>query len=300
MAGESMDDQVKTSGGTQQGADTPGTRERDLSFLWPVIDRIRAVEIKFQADSSAPGGDAPGSKAPAAAVDARLKALEDEIAGIKQTLQETFGALAKGVGEAVVAVAEAGIELPPHSWPRVASASVLTVALLLLAHWLVVFRYDLPTLALRLVSIAIPLPIALWLTLRHRITPWIQITIAVAIGATAVFGMSYVTSIHEKTALLPENLREWRETIEYIASVAFAYLTGVLISSALQVRAGGSNHAGAVTLRLAKVLAFVTGKAIAHGPQLKKQVDTIQGLVNNLMPVASAIVAAVAGLKGVL
>jgi hypothetical protein len=301
MAGEPMDDQVKTSGGTQQGADTPGTRERDLSFLWPVIDRIRAVEIKFQADSAAPGGDAPGGKAPAADVNARLKALEGEIAAIKQTLQDALGVLTKGVSEAAAAVTAAVcVELPPHSWQRVAVAAVLSIALLLLAHWLVVFVYDLPTLGLRLVSIAIPLPIAWWLTLRHRIKPWFEIVIAVTIGSVAVFGMSYVTSVLEKTAFLPENMREWQETIEYIASITFAYLTGVLISSARQARSSVRNRPGEAILQLARVLAFVTGKAIAHGPQLKKQVDTIQGLVNNLMPIASAIIAVVTGIKGIL
>ncbi len=307
-----MDDAAKTGGNTQQVPATPVTRERDLSFLWPLIEKIRAVEIKFQGEApagnapaapagAAQPGAAPGNTAPAADVEARLKALENEIVAIKQTLHDTFGALARGVSEAAAAVAEAGnVELPPQSGRRVVFAAVLSVALLLLAHWLVVIAYDLPTLVLRLVSIAIPLPIALWLTLRCRIKPWVEISIAVAIGAVAVFGMAYVTSVHEKTAFLPENMREWRETFEYIASIAFAYLTGVLISSALQARSGARNRAGEATLRLAKVLAFVTGRAIASGPQLKKHVDTVQSLVNNLMPVASAIVAAVTGLKGIL
>ena len=207
--------------------------------------------------------------------------------------------MTKGVSEAAATVAEA-VELPPHSWRRVVFAAVLSVSLLLLAHWLVVFVYDLRTLVLRLVSIAIPLPIALWLTLRYRIKPWLEISVAVAIGFVAVFGMSYLTSILEKTSFLPENLREWRETLEYIASIAFAYLTGVLISSALQAHSGARNRAGQATLKLAQVLASVTGKAITSGTQLKKHVDSIQGLINNLMPVASAIVAIVTGLKGIL
>lgn len=161
------------------------------------------------------------------------------------------------------------------------------------------FKYDLPTLVLRLVSIAIPLPLAVWLTLRHRIAPWFEVLFGFVVGTIAVFGMAYVISVHEKTAFLPENMREWQETLEYIASIMFAHWTGVLISSAIQARSGAQNRAGAATLRLASVISSVTGRAVASGPKLKKHVDTVQSLVNNLMPVASAVMAFVAGLNGI-
>ena len=271
-----------------------GASERDLAFLLPLIDKIKAVEIKFQSDGAAPASTAAGS------VDARLKALEDDVAAIKQKLQETLGALTQEVSNAAEAVAAAALELRPQSWLRIGFAALLTVALLLVAHYLVVFVYDLRTVVLRLISVAIPLPVALWLTLRYRINPWRQIGVALAIGFAAVFGMSYVTSVHEHTTFLPENLREWRETLEYVASIAFAHHTGVLISCALQARSGARNRAGQATLKLAQTLASATGKAVKTGTELKKHVDSIQGLINNLMPVASAIAAVVAGLKGVV
>ena len=267
--------------------------ERDLSILLPLIDKIRAVEIKFQVDA------APGAPA-ASVVEARLKALEDDVAAIKQTLQATLGAITQEVSAAAAAVAAAAVELRSQTWLRVACAALLTVVLLLVAHYLVVFVYDMRTVVLRLISVVIPLPIALALTLRHRVNPWIQIGVAFAIGLAAVFGMSYVTSAHENTSFLPENFREWRETLEYVASIAFAHHTGVLISCALQARSGARNRAGEATLKLAQTLASATGKAVKTGTELKKHVDSIQGLINNLMPVASAIAAVVAGLKGVV
>jgi len=267
--------------------------ERDLSILLPLIDKIRAVEIKFQ-------GDAPPGALAASGVEARLKALEDDVAAIKQTLQATLGAITQEVNAAAEAVAAAAVELRSQTWLRVACAALLTVVLLLVAHYLVVFVYDLRTVVLRLISVVIPLPIALALTLRHRVNPWIQISVAFAIGLAAVFGMSYVTSVHENTSFLPENFREWRETLEYVASIAFAHHTGVLISCALQARSGARNRTGEATLKLAQTLASATGKAVKTGTELKKHVDSIQGLINNLMPVASAIAAVVAGLKGVV
>ena len=74
----------------------------------------------------------------------------------------------------------------------------------------------------------------------------------------------------------------------------------MLISCALQARSGARNRAGEATLKLAQTLASASGKAVKTGTELKKHVDSIQGLINNLMPVASAIAAVVAGLKGVV
>jgi hypothetical protein len=49
-----MDDQSKReAGGRQPATPDAGSGPRDLSFLWPVIDRIRAVEIKFEGGDSA-------------------------------------------------------------------------------------------------------------------------------------------------------------------------------------------------------------------------------------------------------
>ena len=295
-----MDDQSKVApGAAPAGAPEPAGAPRDLSFLWPVIDRIRAVEIKFEGDGAGRAPGAPAAAAPKADVEARLRALESDVAAIKKTLQDAIGTLARGVSDAAAAFTEV-LELPPQSWPRVVLGVVAATLLLLGAHYVIVYVYDLHTVALRLISIAIPLPIAIALTLRYRIQPWFEVAVAALIGFAGVFGMAYVTSVHEKTTFLPENMREWRETLEYVASITLAYLTGVLISGALQARTGASNRAGRATLKLAQAVASITGKAIATGPQLKKHVDQIQGLINALMPAASAVAAVAAGLKSVL
>lgn len=272
----------------------PAGGSKDLSFLWPVIDRVRAVEIKFSTEDAA--GGAPARATPA--IEARIKALEEEVAALKKSL--LAGGIDAGANTAVADNPVAVPELLPQRWPRVAVAAVSVALLLLAAHWMIVFVYDWPTLVLRMVSIAAPLPLAIWLTLRYRISPAMEILFGLVIGAVAVFGMAYVTSIHEKTAFLPENMREWQETLEYIASIMFAHLTGVLVSSAMQARSGAQNRAGEATLRLAQVIAFVTGRAVANGPAIKKHVDTVQNVISNLMPVASAIMAIVTGIKGIL
>jgi hypothetical protein len=296
-----MDDHAKSEPEAKQAAaPDAGSGARDLSFLWPLIDRIRAVEFKFQ-------GDGPAQ--PTADLEARLTTLENEVAAIRRTLQEAAGqeaasqeaagASADGGRAATPTVTEA-VELQPQSWRRAAFGSATAVVLLLVAHYLAVFAFDLPAVILRLASIAIPLPIGIWMTLHRRIRPWLETSMAVSVGLIAVGAMSYVVSVHDATPFLPQSGGEWRETAEYVASIAFAYATGVLISAALQARSGAPNRAGQLTLKLAQAITAVTGKAITTGPQIKKHVDLIQALLNAAVLLTSAVMAVVTGLRSVI
>ena len=286
-----MEDPSKPEPGAgPPAAPVEGSGPRDLSFLWPVLDRVRAVEIKFEGDGAAP---------PNAAIEARLTALEGDVAALQMTLQEALGALAPGVRDGGTTGVEP-LAIPPQSWARAAAGMATAIACLLIAHYVVVFVYDLPTLVLRLVSIAIPLPIAIWMTLHRRFRPWFEISMAASLGLIAVFAMSYAVSVHEGTPFLPEGRREWRETLEYVASIAFAYMTGVLSSGALHARSGAPNRTCRATRKLAQVIASMTGKALTTGPQIKKHVDQIQGLIHTLVVLASAAMAIVTALKNMI
>jgi hypothetical protein len=275
---------------------------QDLSFLWPVIDRIRAVEIKFNGDASADhnGGAAPAGSAD---VEARLAKLETEIAAIKAVVHNAAGMLTgvQAVASAPLTDSEVTVEHPLRSWPDVAAAVGASIALLMLAHWLIIFVFDLRTVMLLLASIGIPLVVALIFTLNRRIVLRYEAAIALGIALLAVFGMSYVTGRMQDTPWLPQDAREWRETLEYIASISFAYLTGVLVSSAWQARRGrSSGRVGEATLEMAKRVAKVTGQALETGSKVGKQVKTIQDVINAAIPAATAIASVITGIDSVL
>ena len=289
----------KENEGAAAGAPEGPRARQDLSFLWPVIDRISAVEIKFNGDAS-PEHDGGAVPAVSADVESRLAKLEAEIAAIKEVVQNAAGMLT-AVQAASADVPDEAPEYAPHTWQGVAAAIAMSVVLLLLAHWLIVVVYDLRLIVLRLASIAIPLAIGLAFTLRRRIELRYEVPIALAIAVIAVFGMSYVTSVVEKSSWLPENAREWHETLEYMASIAFAYLTGVLASSAWQAHVGrSSGRVGETTLRMARQLAKVTGQALETGTKVGKQVKTIHDVINTVMPAATAVISVVTGVSSVL
>lgn len=256
----------------------------DLAFLLPLIGKIKAVEIKFHEAGDGAGPPKPrDATAVAVTVDAeaRLQALERELAALKN----------ERAGQPVIAAAHR--ELLPYTWQRAATAAVLIVASLVFAHWLAVFVYDTSTVTLRLLSMVIPATVAACATWQRMVKPQLELALALAVGIAAVLAMSYVTSVLENTTPMPENVREWRETIEYIASITFAYFTGVLISGAVRVRR--PDNEGAVPL-----IALITSRVINSGQPLQRNLEGLNKFIATLMPVVTALVALITGLKSIL
>jgi hypothetical protein len=107
---------------------------------------------------------------------------------------------------------------------------VAPVVLLIAAHFFIVVLLDISPLYLRLASIAIPLPFGfalLWLS--HRGLRW-SILDGIFIGLLSVGGMLTVVAFVDNVSILPESFRDWRETLEYVASIALATVTGSVIA----------------------------------------------------------------------
>mgnify|MGYP003335263527 CR=1 FL=1 len=138
-------------------------------------------------------------------------------------------------------IAELELMLDEHELrlaePKDFTASILDVVLylivplllLLVAHWLVAVVYDTKMIYLRIVSIVIPLPFAYFLFRghAHKLLPWF---IGVAfLAITSVIGMSWITSLVDHSPIWPQNLFEWKEVLEYSASIAFSFLISFLL-----------------------------------------------------------------------
>jgi len=106
---------------------------------------------------------------------------------------------------------------------------IVPLFLLLLAHWLIAIVYDTKMIYLRIISMILPLPFAYFLFKghAHRLFPWFVGVVFLAIAS--VIGMSWITSLVDHSPVWPQNLFEWREVLEYSASIAFSFLTGMLL-----------------------------------------------------------------------
>jgi hypothetical protein len=113
-----------------------------------------------------------------------------------------------------------------HSAIYVAAPVILLIA----AHFLIVVILDISPLYLRFASMAIPLPFGFALLWCSRQGIRWSVLAGTCIGILSVGGMLIVVALIDNAPVLPVTFRDWRETLEYVASIALATVTGSVIA----------------------------------------------------------------------
>jgi len=176
------------------------------------------------------------------------------------------------------------------------------ILLLVAAHILVTITLNVTPLYLRLASVIIPLPFGFLLYAREKIGFGGTFLVGVVTAALAVTCMLTVTGINDKVPIVPGPWIEWLEVIEYVASIALAYVTGNLIGSlifeVLPKTMAQGGRPNAVAYRIAGILGQHVGEE-----QLRRRARTIQDLLRTVGPLmgiaATAGGSIYAGLKGI-
>jgi hypothetical protein len=179
---------------------------------------------------------------------------------------------------------------------------IVPVVLLVAAHIIVTIVLDATPLYLRLASVVIPLPFGLALYQVHKIGFRGALLAGFGIAAIAVGCMLTVTGINDNVPIIPASWVEWREVIEYVASIALAFATGNILGFLLfdvlpqTVSRDGKPNAIAFTV------AGAFGKHIGDD-QLRRRARGIQDLLTTAGPLVGIAVTAggsvYAGLKGI-
>lgn len=173
---------------------------------------------------------------------------------------------------------------------------VLPLVLLLVGHGLITIVYDTKLIYLRVISIAIPaiFGYSLMRSLPRRLLPWFLMAAALAIAS--VFGMSYMTHRVDGTPVMPANLFEWREFIEYGVSIAASFLSGMILGRSAYIR-----H-----LPVAKPMKGGGGPA-QHGKTEAERLSaagamglmkTLEEHIGTVTALGSSVLSAYTGLKG--
>jgi len=247
------------------------------------------------------------------ALAARVAELETEIAALKQ---QTPWRILKKPQAAVVAGDGAPLPPPPAPPPpppgpvRYAIAYfLLPILVLLIVHYLMIIRFDLNPLFLRAASILIPLPfgISLFRRTAPRLLP--SIVMGMFCGLVAVSGMLTVVGVIDNVPIIPADMVEWRESIEYALSIALAFLLGALLLQTWRIlRAKMDQH---IDQQVAQALAmgfvgdlatFIAEKAgIGKSKSnIGQRIQAIEKLVTSAMTSATAAGSIYAGIKAFL
>ena len=140
-------------------------------------------------------------------------------------IDQTVAAL---TGETPARAAPASPLMPAKaSWPGdLARYLLVPIVILLVAHHIIVNALDLNDAYLRIVTIAVPLAFGLllaWLAGRGTLP---AVAVAIALGLIAVSGMTVSEGLNSGDPILPQNRVEWRDNIEYAASIALSFIVG--------------------------------------------------------------------------
>jgi hypothetical protein len=179
---------------------------------------------------------------------------------------------------------------------------VAPVVLLLAAHVLITIVFDVKQLYLRLASVLIPLPFGLVLYARQKVGFGGAILVGALTAMLAVMCMLTVTGFNDNVAIMPGPWVEWREVIEYAASIALAFVTGniigFLIFDVLPMTMAQGGRPNALAYSIARLLGQHVGEE-----QLRRRARIIQDLLVTIGPLAGIAATAggsiYAGLKGV-
>jgi hypothetical protein len=255
---------------------------RDLYLFKPLLAKIEQLE-KTVAEQAA---------SISANSEARIAALEQELAAIKA---QRTDAIAAGVE------AELQPEAPPAGTPpgyaaAVAQSLIPTLLLLILAHWVMLFVYDVKPLYLRVATILIPVPFGFLLASQFPHEFRKSVAAAAALAFAGVLSMLTVTAVIDKVPLLPQDLRDLRETLEYVLSIALAFVTGLLLGEYHARRKLAELKTNRVVLMLAR--AFVPNEEGKLG--IEKAVKKLTKLQEAVTPAATGAASVYAGIKAFL
>jgi hypothetical protein len=256
---------------------------RDLYLFKPLLAKIEQLEKTV----------AEQAQVVAAASVERIETLEKELAALKA---ERAGAV-----EAAAAVIEAAEPVPPATTSSGYGAAVVqslipTLVLLVLAHWLMLFVYDVKPLYLRVATILIPVPFGFLLASQFPNEFRKSVVVALALAFAGVLAMLNVTAMIDKVPVLPQDLRDWRETLEYVLSIMLAFVTGLLLGEFHARRKLAEIKSNRVVLLLAR--AFAPNEEGKLG--IEKAVKKLTKLQESVMPAATGAASVYAGIKAFL
>lgn len=222
-----------------------------------------------------------------------IRPLMEKLADATRRLEE----LEASAESAPTAAAEPAPAVPAVETSRLPSISPLAAMaiayiLLVAAHFVVVIEYDLPLIILRLASIAAPLTLGFLCRQSGQRILWLGFAYGVVIAVASILSMSAIVGKLDNVPVLPRNAFEWREFAEYGASIAFGFLTGVIIRQIVStIRATGGPVAGRRISAVTRVIATTFNK-VTDGDLTK-----MESMVRVSSAVVTAIVSIAMGLK---
>ena len=250
---------------------------RDWWLLYPLLSEVRAqaesiaalrAEVVALRDQSAAGA-APAPLPPPDTPSAALPAPD--------------------LPSANLPVAIATKPAPRPSASSVIAAMATAFALLLIAHYLIVWQFDLNSRLLLVPTLAIPAATALASRSVARLPVWASVLLATFLAVASVAVMTLSANAGDVASALPNGRQEWVANIGWMLSVALSFITGTLIR-----RAVGSDRGGRIVAQAGSLL---TEQGVAR---VGTGLEHVKRLIELATPIVTAAAAAFTGARALL
>ena len=246
---------------------------RDLYLFKPLLEKINQLE----------------KKAVAAGAETRIAALEAEVAALKQAIA---GAVPV---ETVVASVEA--EDPGPDYTRALLKTLLPAfALLVAAHGVLLFAFDVKPLILRVATLLIPMPFGYLLASRFTGRLWKSVGAGFVVALAAVWAMLVVTATIDKVPILPQDGRDLREIAEYVLGIGLAFAAGVMVGEFFPAFKEKGSPPHRVMLLVARAVTPDEDGKLG----IEKAAKQIDKLMKAAAPAATVAAALYAGIKSLV
>jgi hypothetical protein len=250
---------------------------RDFFVIQPLMAKLAAAEMRIQELISESRVNLPGATA----------------------TQSASGNSAAQLASNIAARVDGRIP----ALPRTVSVAV-TFAVLLLAHYLIIIRLDMPLVYLRIVSIAVPVVFGLLYGRSvGRLLVW-DLAAGLALAVVSILAMSTVVSVVDRVPILPNDRQGWIEFAHYAASIGFGFFTGCVIRRAVTAISQPSEKVGFVLELAARYIARKLKGGSSDDDDPKDKIDQtikkLEGWIASLVAAGSMLVSAYTGLTGVL
>jgi hypothetical protein len=265
---------------------------RDFYLFKPLLERLEQLEARLSEQI----------QGRIAAHEPRISALEGELAALKaaRPAAPSFAVSGATAGHETEFRAVAPPPSPAAAAKHYGVSLLLALgpalALLLAAHVVLLFVYDVKPLYLRMASILIPIPFGFALLVWHPNRFRISAAGGFGMAMVAVWLMLVTTAYIDNVPLMPQSVRDVREVLEYMASIGLAFLTGLLLGKLRYRRLHVSPEPNRLAVFLAEL--FTTDKDGELG--VLRLASRIQKALATLTPIGTGVASIYAGIKALI
>lgn len=252
---------------------------RDLYLFKPLLEKINQLEKAV----------AEQAKAAAAGAETRIAALEAEVAALKQAIA--------GAVPVETVVASVAAEGPGPDYARALLKTLLPAfALLVAAHGVLLFVFDVKPLILRVATLLIPMPFGFLLASHFAGRLWKSIGAGFIVALAAVWAMLVVTATIDKVPVLPQDGRDLREIAEYVLGIGLAFAAGVMLGEFFPAFKEKGSPPHRVMLLVARAVTPDEDGKLG----IEKAAKQIDKLMKAAAPAATVAAALYAGIKSLV